>query len=85
MVMLDDDISMDLDLSMLVRRDDIPGKRTPDGILTRFAATTVGRFVKEIEAQPDPATIDLGYMLLTLSEETVVNSAKVLMNLQSGR
>ncbi len=76
MVMLDDDISMDLDLSMLVRRDDVPGKRTPDGILTRFAATTVGRFVKEIEARPDPATIDLGYMLLTLSEETVVNVSK---------
>jgi hypothetical protein len=76
MVVLSDDISMDLDLAMLVRRDDVPGKRTPDGILTRFAATTLGRFVKEIEARPDPATIDLGYMLLTLSEKTVVNVSK---------
>lgn len=72
MVMLDDDISTDLDLAMLVRRQGIPGKRTPDGILTRIASTTLGRFVKEIEARPDPATIDLGYMLLTLGEKTVI-------------
>jgi hypothetical protein len=72
MVILGDDISTDLDLAMLVRRDGIPGKSTPDGILTRFAATTLGRFVKEIEARPDSAMIDLGYMLLTLGEKTVI-------------
>lgn len=71
-VLLEDDISTDLDLAMTVRREGIPGRRTPNGILTRFEATTLGRFVKEIEARPDPATIDLGYMLLTLSEETVI-------------
>lgn len=76
MVMMSDDISTDLDLSMLVRRDNIQGKRTPDGILTRFAATTLGRFVKQIEAKPDPATIDLGFMLLTLGENTVVEVSK---------
>jgi hypothetical protein len=43
MVLLDDDISADLDLAMLVRREGIPGKGTPDGILTRFATTALGR------------------------------------------
>ena len=72
MVMLDDDISADLDLAMLVRREGIPGKGTPEGILTRFSATALGRMVKAIEARPDPATIDLGFTLLTLGEDTVL-------------
>jgi hypothetical protein len=72
MVVLDDDISADLDVAMLVRRDGIPGKGTPDGILTRFATTSLGQMVKAIEARPDPATIDLGLTLLTLGEDTVL-------------
>lgn len=72
MVLLDDDISADLDLAMLVRREGIPGKGTPEGILTRFNATALGRMVKGIEARSDSATIDLGFTLLTLSEDTVL-------------
>ncbi len=72
-VSLDDDISTDLELAMLVRREAMPGKRTPDGILTRYAATSLGRLIKEIEARPDPATIDLGYVLLMLGEKAVVD------------
>nr|VFK64152.1 MAG: Preprotein translocase subunit SecA (ATPase, RNA helicase) [Candidatus Kentron sp. UNK]VFK69433.1 MAG: Preprotein translocase subunit SecA (ATPase, RNA helicase) [Candidatus Kentron sp. UNK] len=71
-VWLGEDISADLDLAMQARREGIPAKRTPDGILTRFAATTLGRFIKEIEARPDPGTIEFGFMLLTLGEKTVV-------------
>lgn len=73
LVMLFDDISADLDVAMLVRREGIPGKATPDGILTRFSATALGHMVKAIEARPDPATIDLGFTLLTLSEDTVLD------------
>ena len=76
MVMLDDDISADLDLAMLVRREGIPGKSTPDGILTRFSTTALGRTVKTIEARPDPATIDLGFTLLTLGEDTIIEVSK---------
>jgi len=72
MVMLEDDISADLDLAMLVRREGIPGNATPEGILTRFSATALGRMVNAIEARPDPATIDLGFTLLTLGEDTVI-------------
>lgn len=71
MVSLHDDISADLDVAMAVRRDGVPGKRTPDGILTRFKSTSLGRIIEEIEARPEPATIDLGFMLLNLSEEAV--------------
>jgi hypothetical protein len=78
MVLLDDDISADLDLAMLVRRDGIPGNATPDGILTRFAATALGRITKAIEASPEPATIDLGFMLLTLGEDTVIAVSKAI-------
>ena len=76
MVVLAEDISMELDVAMLVRRDGVQGKRTPDGILTRFPTMTLGRFVREIESRPDPATIDLGYTLLTLSEKTVIAVSK---------
>lgn len=76
MVMLDDDISVDLDLAMTVRRDGVHGKSTPEGILTRFATSTVGKMVQAISAKPDPAVIDLGFMLLTLSEDSVNNLSK---------
>jgi hypothetical protein len=71
MVMLDDDISADLDLAMLVRREGISGKETPDGMLTRFSSTALGRMLKAIESKPDPETLDLGFMLLTLGEDAV--------------
>lgn len=78
MVVLEDDIAADLDLAMLVRREGIPGKGTPDGILTRFAVTALGRMTKAIEASPEPATIDLGFTLLTLGEDTVVAASKAI-------
>ena len=71
MMHLGDDICADLDLAMLVRRCDLPGARTPDGILTKFSGTTVGKLIAQIEKQEDPGTIDLGFMLLRLSEDTV--------------
>ena len=72
MVQLGDDISADLDVAMAVRRDGITGKRIPGGILTRLKTTTLGRIVDQIEAKPDPGTIDFGFFLLTLSEDTVI-------------
>jgi len=70
LVALEDDIAADLDVAMLARREGLPGARTPDGILTRIANTAIGRIIAEIEARPDASTIDLGLLLLQLSEET---------------
>src|SRR5262249_15014200 len=41
-VMLGDDISVDLDVAMAVRRDGVNGQRTPEGILTHLSNTTIG-------------------------------------------
>lgn len=71
MLQLHDDISADLDVAMLARREGIPGKQTPDGILTRFAGSSVGRLIEQIEQREEKASIDLGFMLLTLNEDTV--------------
>lgn len=72
MLTLGDDISADLDLAMYVRRDGLPGDPTPDGILTRFTGTPVERIINHIEHNPDPALIDFGFFLLSLSENTML-------------
>lgn len=76
LINLDDDICMDLDVAMMVRRLGISGEATPDGILTRIKDTAVGNLIREIEQSEDPITIDLGFMLLTLSEETLTQINK---------
>lgn len=78
MMHLGDDFSAGLDIAMAVRRTGVDGAATPDGILTRFDATTLGRLVKEIETRPEPATIDLGFLLLALSEATVNDTSQAI-------
>lgn len=73
MVMLEDDIAIDLDLAMTVRRENIAGSRTPEGILTRFAGTTFEHLIFQIENRAEPATLELGFLLLTLGEDTCRN------------
>jgi hypothetical protein len=70
-VWLGDDIGAELDVAMLVRREGFPGKSTPRGILTNLRDTAVGRLITELEARPQPVTIDLGLLLLKLGEDTV--------------
>jgi hypothetical protein len=71
LVAIGGDMSVHLDAAMAVRREGLPGARTPDGILTRFTGTQVGRIIREIEFSPQPATIELGLQLLALSEDAV--------------
>jgi hypothetical protein len=75
---LGDEFSAGLDVAMAARRTGVAGATTPDGILTRFDSTTLGRVVKEIEARPDPATIDLGFLLLALSEDAVKDTSRAI-------
>ena len=70
-VHLTDDISCDLDAAMTVRREGIPGKRTPDGILTKLAGLTIEKILREIEAKPAPETLDFAFTVLSCAEETV--------------
>ncbi|MCY4057971.1 MAG: hypothetical protein OXG44_08210, partial [Gammaproteobacteria bacterium] len=66
-----DQVTPDLDLAMMVRRTGLPGKATPDGILTRMAGTVVGKVVAQIEREPNPAALELGLLLLKLGEDMI--------------
>lgn len=72
------DFSAGLDIAMGVRRNGLSGAETPDGILTRLRDTALGRIVEEIEEHPEPATIDLGFLLLTLGEETFAETSQAI-------
>lgn len=73
MVMLEDDIVIDLELAMTARRENVPGARTPEGILTRLTGTLFEHLLHQIEESVDPATLELGFLLLTLGEDTCRN------------
>jgi hypothetical protein len=75
MLMLEDDISVDLDVAMAVRRDSVNGQRTPDGILTRLSSTTVGRIIMAIESRPERGVIDLGFLLLAMSGKATTDAS----------
>ena len=79
--LLDDSVALPLEVAMAVRRDGIPGARTPDGILTRMEGTHFARIIKEIEDETNPAAIDLGLMLLELGEDTVCTINEGIMRL----
>jgi hypothetical protein len=78
LMMLHDDFGLELDLSMIVRRENAAGPWTPDGILTRLQATTLGRMVKQIDAHPNAAIIGFGFMILSMSEDAVVDLSKMI-------
>ncbi|TGN95657.1 preprotein translocase [Burkholderia sp. USMB20] len=77
-VILEDSIAQDLDTAMLVRRDNQPGDATPVGILTKMRGTRYERLVKEIETKADPATLELGFHLLSMDEDSCMNVHRVL-------
>lgn len=72
MLVLESGIAADVDVAMAVRRDGVTGQHTPDGILTRTAGTPFGRLIEGLEANGDPGTLDLGFLLLMLGETSIV-------------
>ncbi|WP_395317249.1 SEC-C metal-binding domain-containing protein [Variovorax sp. UC74_104] len=78
MVMLEDSIARDLDTAMMVRRDNQPGDDTPVGILTKMRGTRYESLIKDIETRADPATLELGFHLLSLSEDSCRNVDRLL-------
>lgn len=71
-MVLEDDIGVDLELSMSVRREGAAGARTPAGILTRIANTRFGSLVKQIERQPNAGMLALGFVILQMGEQALV-------------
>ncbi len=66
-MLLEDDISVDVDIAMAARRDGIEGQRTPPGILTELRDTAIGRIINEIEQRSEAGAIAVGLELLKLS------------------
>jgi hypothetical protein len=77
-IMLDDSLARDLDTAMLVRRDNQPGADTPAGILTKMRGTRYESLIKEIENRADPATLELGFHLLSMDEDSCRNVHSLL-------
>ena len=77
-VMLEDSVAQDLDAAMLVRRDNQPGDDTPAGILTRMRGTRYESLIKEIEVRANPATLELGFHLLSMDENSCMNVHRAL-------
>lgn len=81
MVMLDDSIAAELDSAMTVRREGLPGKRVPEGILTKMKGTYYERLIQQIEHRPNPAILDLGFTLLAMDEDSCNTVHKVIEQL----
>lgn len=67
LVMLAEDISVDLELAMLARREGVETPRTPSGILTIHEGTLSGTILDDIEHSSDYGLLKLGFHLLSLS------------------
>ena len=77
-VMLEDSIAQDLDTAMMVRRDNQRGDDTPAGILTKMRETRYERLIEEIETRAEPATLELGFHLLSMNEDSCMNVHRLL-------
>jgi hypothetical protein len=67
MIALEDDFAADLEIAMGARRLGLPGKQTPDGILTVLAGRKLDEIIAAIEADPFGPMIDLVLLLYQLS------------------
>jgi len=67
MVVLEDDFAADLEIAMGARRLSLPGKQTPDGILTACAGRHLDTLIAAFESEPFGPMIDLGLLIYQLS------------------
>lgn len=67
LMMVQDDFVLNLDMALGVRRRGLPGKDTPDGILTRDLNNPLGKILREADASDRPEVHRLGELLLSLS------------------
>ena len=78
---LQDDFCTDLDAAMYVRREGLPGDRTPKGILTKYENTIYDQLLQQIEGLEIPDTIDLGFFLLQFGEDTITTFNKSVFDI----
>ncbi|WP_115540333.1 nuclease-related domain-containing protein [Xanthomonas campestris] len=71
MIYLGEDFTHGVDVAMAVRRRGLPGAAIPEGILTKFAGTTIARVLQAIEVRPEPAVLYQGFQLLEMSGQAI--------------
>lgn len=71
MMLLEDDIGIDLDCAMTVRREGLPGLDTPNGILTDYKNTAIDVLLRGLEKLENSSAIELGLLLLKLSKNSL--------------
>lgn len=69
---IDQDVSSVLELSMIVRREGIPGRETPQGILTKYNDLIVGKIIDEFKSPKNCIELKIGLEFLKMSEETLL-------------
>jgi hypothetical protein len=67
--MVTDDIMVELDLAMAVRRLGIEGEATPSGQLTRFAGTPAGKILDHVNTSDRPDVHRLGELILGMGSD----------------
>lgn len=71
LVMLEDDISSDIELAMLARRDGEDCPSIPPGMLTLHQGTHIGSIIDNIKSSEEFGLLSLGYHFLSLSGESI--------------
>ena len=75
-IYLYDDVASSLNAAMSVRREGLPGERTPQGILTITKGTAYESVIKQIDNDPRSELVDLGLMLLRMSSKAAASFSK---------
>lgn len=67
MLHFEDDCSVKIDLAMNARRYGLPGERTPEGMLTRYESTPLGKVLEQLNALATGEARRLGLLLYSLN------------------
>lgn len=70
-VVLEDDFVADLEIAMSARRIGLPGRRTPEGILTAINGRVLDQVLMVIEASPQASMVELGLLFYELSGRSI--------------
>ncbi len=68
-----EDCTSDLDAAVLARKYDLPGNKTPIGILTKFKGTLYQKIIDQLDHGESIQQIELGLFLLKLSEDSILD------------
>lgn len=71
MIAMEDNVSADLELSMMARRKGLPGPKEPGGLLTAFNNTYFEDLINNINNSERPGVIDFGFFLLTIDGHSI--------------